>query len=639
MGGPEAVKETWGHACESLHMTHSTRPPRSVPGSFHSFPSHFSDARIASKLEAAAKLPVEPGQDLLGDLYQTLVPRARRHATGEYYTPYWLASLLLDEAEYDGDTSVRLLDPACGSGVFLLVAIERAWRRGTALGHVPEEIARGVRAGIQGFDVNPLAAQAARANYRRALEALGWEAQDDEIPVFTRDALLEPADGGTFDLVAGNPPWVRWDHLPPEYREATLPLWKSYGLFSLKGFEARLGGGKKDLSMLFTLAAADRYLNPGGMLAFLITQEALKSKGAGEGFRQFRLPDGTPLGVIRAHDFTRVQPFGGAANKTAAILLRKGQETTYPAPYVLWTRHDKELKRTELQARPMGSLQGPWQTLPAGAVSGTLEGSSSYRAILGANANPYGVFWVEILAAQNGTARVRNMTERGKRPIAPIEAEVEAELVYPAVRGADIARWSAKPGVHVLLVQDPSARRGYAETLMEERWPKALGYLQSFRDELLLRALYRKYHEEAGNPFYSQFNIAAETFSPFKVVWKRMSNDLVAAVISDWDGPLGRKRMIPLETTTFIPTENAAEAHYLCAVLNSCPVRDFVKSFSSAGRGFGTPSVIRHLKLPRFDADNPVHQELAEISEEQHSLGADGAACHARLEKLVLGKL
>ncbi|HSB14444.1 MAG TPA: N-6 DNA methylase [Bryobacteraceae bacterium] len=615
-------------------------------------PSHFSDSRIASQLEIAARLPGEPGRDALGEVYQSLVPRAQRHATGEYYTPYWLASLLLDEAGYEGDTSARLLDPACGSGVFLLVAIERAWRRGAALGQSPEETARGVLSGIRGFDVNPLAVQAARANYRQALTAAGWEARDDEIPVFRRDALLEPADGGTFDLIAGNPPWVRWDHLPAEYREATLPLWKSYGLFSLKGFEARLGGGKKDLSMLFTLAAADRYLKPGGVLAFLITQEAFKTKGAGEGFRRFRLPDGTPLGVIRAHDFTGVRPFGGAANKTAAVLLRKGEETVYPVPYVVWTRHNKELERTELEARPMGSLYGPWQTLPAGEMGTDSHFATAakwwsvpisppnYRAMLGANANPYGVFWLEILAgAQGGTVRVRNMAERGKRPIAPVEAEVEAELVYPAVRGADIARWSAGPGVHVLLVQDPAARRGYAEATMQERWPLTLRYLRGFREELLRRALYRKYHEEAGNPFYSQFNIAVETFSPFKVVWKRMSNDLVAAVISDWDGPLGRRRMIPLETTSFIPVENAAEAHYLCAVLNSGPVREFVKSFSSAGRGFGTPSVIRHLRLPRFDAGNPVHRELAEISEQHHRPGADEGAGQKRLEKLMIEKL
>ena len=56
---------------------------------------------------------------------------------------------------------------------------------------------------------------------------------------------------------------------------STLPLWRRYGLFSLSGQAARLGGGDKDLALLFTLVAADRYLTPGGRIAVLITIEAL----------------------------------------------------------------------------------------------------------------------------------------------------------------------------------------------------------------------------------------------------------------------------------------------------------------------------------------------------------------------------
>ena len=92
-----------------------------------------------------------------------------------------------------------------------------------------------------------------------------------------------------YDLVVGNPPWIAWDHLPPAYRAATKPLWEKYGLFSLSGNEARHGGGKKDLSMLMTYTSADRYLKPHGRLAFVITQTVFQTRGAGDGFRRFRL--------------------------------------------------------------------------------------------------------------------------------------------------------------------------------------------------------------------------------------------------------------------------------------------------------------------------------------------------------------
>jgi hypothetical protein len=559
--------------------------------------------------------PGSASLDRFKPAYQSLVPRSVRHALGEYYTPDWLADLLLDEIGYDGDADRRLLDPACGSGAFLVLAIDRARKRGVS----PAEIPRA----IHGFELNPLAALAARANYALAL---GGDVPWDTIPVFRKDAILEAAPAEPFDFVAGNPPWVRWDYLPEDYRRATTPLWKRYGLFTLPGFDARLGGGKKDLSMLFTYVSADRYLKNGGTLGFLITQEVMKAKGAAEGFRRFRLgEDGPPLRVVKAHDFVKLHPFDGSGNKTAAILLSKGEETSYPVPYVVWSREGGSLRRTELHAEPVGSPHGPWRT--AGSDEQRrfpLCPASPYKAMLGANANPYGVFWLEVLEVlPDGLARVRNLPERGKLPIAVLEARIETDLIYPALRGSDIGRWAATPGVHVLVVQDPETRRGYDETAMRVKWPRTLEYLRQFREILLARALYRKYHREQDHPFWSQFNVAPETFARHKVVWKRMSNDLCAAVFSDWAGPLGRKTVVPLETTSFLAASGEDEAHYLCAVLNSPPVREFVRSFSAAGRGFGTPTILRHIGIPQFNPANEAHQALAASSRARREVSAD----------------
>lgn len=39
-----------------------------------------------------------------------------------------------------------------------------------------------------------------------------------------------------------------------------------------------------------------------------------------------------------------------------------------------------------------------------------------------------------------------------------------------------------------------------------------------------------------------------------------------------------------------------------------------IQSFSSAGRGFDTPSVMKYVGIPKFDPKNKLHQQLAEIS-------------------------
>src|SRR5439155_22853269 len=110
-------------------------------------------------------------RDLLKNLYHGLIPEAVRHALGEYYTPDWLAEHTLDLAHYDGNPERTFLDPACGSGTFLLMAIQRTrqWLadRSVEWGSVVKkrEAVDLIRHHIVGFDLNPLAVIASRTNY------------------------------------------------------------------------------------------------------------------------------------------------------------------------------------------------------------------------------------------------------------------------------------------------------------------------------------------------------------------------------------------------------------------------------------------------------------------------------------------
>ncbi|MGQ9819919.1 MAG: N-6 DNA methylase, partial [Candidatus Kapaibacteriales bacterium] len=143
-------------------------------------------ARCLSEFEPATST-LEPAstRDLLKKLYQYLVPQEVRHRLGEYYTPDWLAELLLNEVGYDGNTLKRFLDPACGSGTFLVLAIQRAIKFGREKEKIPDlEIAKRIVANIWGFDLNPLAVIAARTNYLFALGDLVNELPRVEIPIY-----------------------------------------------------------------------------------------------------------------------------------------------------------------------------------------------------------------------------------------------------------------------------------------------------------------------------------------------------------------------------------------------------------------------------------------------------------------------
>jgi len=716
--------------------------------------------RALSVFEPATPI-LEPDwtRDLLKKLYEMIVPRKLRHDLGEFYTPDWLAGYLIDRSGYPGDPNIRFLDPACGSGTFLVEAIHRVIHNTRAGKKIDwREVGRLILNNIVGFDLNPLAVLAARTNYLIAFAPFIPFVRPISIPVYLCDSVLAPTraskegefdfgavtfsttkgdflfpsvmqdkekidqfasliemglkgkqspegfsallmkrlplsegDGrllvrvysrikeleeqgengiwaryiknafapvylGNFDYVIGNPPWIRWGYLSDDYRKRTLDLWKRYGLFSLKGHEARLGAGEKDFSMLFTYASSDNYLKENGKLAFLITHEVFKSKGAGEGFRQFELKEKEiPLRVILMEDMVDLKPFQ-AANKTSLFILEKGKPTSYPIPVVIWKRVPgtgaispdwtlseilSHTERDEVQAIPVdpSKISSSWQTASASSLKGSekIKGENPYKARLGARVEPYGVFWLRIKEVRpDGLLVVENMIERGKRDIPSTSAAIEKDLVYPAISGGDIVKFGIKSHFYVLVAQDPKERKGYEEEWLSSHLPLTLAYLTDFKDILIKRAAYQKYfHKEIKKnnkvigrepiaPFYSMYNISDESFAKYRVVWKRMASKMVAVVLSRLRTPFGLKIAISTDTTSFFPVDNENEAHYLCGILNSDVVDEYIRSFSSAGRGFGAPSVMNQLAIPRFNANNRIHLKIAELSQKAHNLVVRG---------------
>lgn len=607
-----------------------------------------------------SSIPVGSG-DIFKPLYQSLFPAAVRRALGEFYTPDWLAEHVLDELEYDGDPGLRLLDPACGSGTFLVAAIRRvrAWAKqpGRAA-PTTEELRSLILQGVVGFDRNPLAVLAARANYILAIRDLFSGEPLPGIPIYEADSILgagvPPTAAGPFDCVAGNPPWQVWDHLPPPYRDATKPLWQRYGLFTLSAAAARHGGGKKDLSMLMLYVAADRYLKDGGKLGFVINQTVFQTKGAGEGFRRLRIgSDGPQLRVLRVNDMVQFQPFDGATNWTSTLTLQKGEPTEWPVPYVRWslnarlsdvdagnwrTAFDHEHCRAEpIDLQHAGS---PWRIRsgtrkssvrgkPDGILTNSTRttGPSDYVAHLGANTGgANGIYWVRLLERQGERVLVENLPAKGKATLPVVQFAVEAGLLYPLLQWRDVARYQATSSAHLLLVQDPVRRTGIPDERMRLQFPFALAYFERFQPQLLARAAYRRY-QHAG-PYWSMYNVGPYTLAPIKVVWRRMDRRMNAAVVTAIDDPLlGRLPVVPQETCVLIEAHSEGEAHYLCACLNSASVDEVVRSHCvQGGKGFGTPGMLEYLALQRFDPAHDVHLAVAELSRQAHSAASQGDA-------------
>lgn len=167
--------------------------------------------------------------DVLGRLYQSYFDRETRLALGEFYSPSDAVELVLDEVGYRvGATGrLRLLDPACGSGTFLIHALRRFLDEHQE--NPPRDVLRQLLIGhhIVGLDVNPFAVLLAQVNYAAQI-----------LPLF---AMAEGASG----IESATIPVYRTDSLRIEAREgeaATL-----HGPGNQRGFNLNYAG---DLALI-----------------------------------------------------------------------------------------------------------------------------------------------------------------------------------------------------------------------------------------------------------------------------------------------------------------------------------------------------------------------------------------------------
>jgi hypothetical protein len=593
--------------------------------------------------------------DELRFLYHDLVPRELRHTIGAYFTPQWLARYVLQSVTSSSDLpDRRLLDPTCGSGTFILEALallrsavaSRSISPQAATGHALENVV--------GYEINPLTALFAKANYLRALVPFfgpkNLAPNLLRVPIYVRDAVLpdssQPAVAeklseaacGPYDIVVGNPPWVNWEFLPPDYRAKVQPLWPALGLFDLKGRDRAFS--KEDISVLVTYTAANSFLGNGGKLTFLLPQSVLKSPLNSRGFRRFRIgADGPHLNVVGVDDLSEMRVFSGSAGRVSIVSLEKGHNTTYPVPYRRWipaSNHKslpeegrlEDILRLVTVEEEVADLvdssipNSPWMTSPHAAlgVLHKLSGPMPYRGRTGLfTGGANGVFHIEVLKTlDDENVRVRNCIDRAKRPVPQVEADIEKAFIFPLLRGREVDPWATDGAICTILPHTVNTgMHPIAIKEMESIAPKTLAYFSQFREILAERRGFGGWERQfLESGFYACQRIGAYTFEPYKVVWRYIAPHFIAAVAGPRYIAGMMKPTVPNEKLMQVAFSSAVEAHYFCGVLMSAPGRFFIES-----RMVGTqisPSVISNLATPSFEHSNATHRAIAECSRALH---------------------
>lgn len=165
---------------------------------------------LARRLTRFAWRHVE--NDVMKVLYESVIAAETRHRLGEYYTPDWLAALVVEHTVTEPLTQ-RVLDPSCGSGTFLFHAVRRYLDAATDAGMALPAALDGVTRAVAGLEVHPVAVTLARVTYLLAIgvdrlqhpdrppfsvpvylgDSMQWGQQNT---LLNTDALTVPTDGG-----------------------------------------------------------------------------------------------------------------------------------------------------------------------------------------------------------------------------------------------------------------------------------------------------------------------------------------------------------------------------------------------------------------------------------------------------------
>ncbi len=293
--------------------------------------------------------------DILGNIYEQYLghllrktpkraklkeKHSKRKKHGIYYTPTYIVDYIVKntlgellKGKKTNPEEIKVLDPACGSGSFLLKAFDYLDKnyKEKGKGKQAELDSAGIvsrrtkilKNNIYGVDLDPRAVEIAQLNLllkaaeqRHRLPELNEKIKegnslidDSEVAgdkAFKWDEEFEDVmDEGGFDVVIGNPPYVRTHELEENHKD-----------YFEEKYESAVG--QYDLYVLFYEKGIN-LLKEGGKLGFITSNKFIISK-YGEKLRKLILDTCVIEKVI---DVSNVQVFKDASTYPYIFILRK----------------------------------------------------------------------------------------------------------------------------------------------------------------------------------------------------------------------------------------------------------------------------------------------------------------------------
>lgn len=281
----------------------------------------------------------EIDEDLLGGIYEELIPKGERKALGQFYTPPKIAETIVKwsipgstETKDGGDIS-RILDPASGSGTFSVEGYQENNRMSQGSTH-QQLIENIISIDINRFPLHLTALNLASQNINEKTDMIHAYHDSffnfDPDTNFLQDSRIDDSqkseseeEMGLFDAVVGNPPYIRHENLYPDKEHFRQHL-KTFGTQNRTTYydgSKRLS--KKCDAYIYFVTHATQFLREGGRLGYIIPTKWMMTK-YGDSFQTF------------LHDHFKIQAvvgfsaraFEDALVDTALLLIERCEDET-----------------------------------------------------------------------------------------------------------------------------------------------------------------------------------------------------------------------------------------------------------------------------------------------------------------------
>ena len=302
---------------------------------------------IVGELQNYCLLDAE--RDAIGDAFEVFIGPALRGSEGQFFTPRNVIKMIIDIL--DPEPGESILDPACGSGGFLIVALERVWRKLDKLGAdrgwsdamLSRQKAEYATRYFRGIDKDSFLAKVTKAYMAIVGDGRGGVFCDNSLkPISEWDRRTrDKIDLNSFDVIVTNPPFgskiqVRGDETLSQYNLGKS--WKrTKGTYSWTSTE-RLKD-KQSPQILF-IERCIQLLKPGGRLGIILPESIFGNPS--HGYIVEYLRERTRILGLVSMPEELFQPYTHA--KTCVLFVQKVQQV--PTDYssfmgiVKWCGHN-----------------------------------------------------------------------------------------------------------------------------------------------------------------------------------------------------------------------------------------------------------------------------------------------------------